>query len=73
LLSFSKWSKTIESGKIVQKNHCMTKKHVVIDNVTTLLWVKWEDETPTPKVRDLESSGTPKCLELDSKAQNTSH
>ncbi len=41
--------------------------------VATLLWVKWEDETPTPKVRDLESSGTPECLEFDSKAQNTSH
>jgi hypothetical protein len=27
----------------------------------------------TPKVGDLESSGTPKCLEFDSKAQNTSH
>jgi hypothetical protein len=26
-----------------------------------------------PKVRDLESSGTPKCLEFDSKAQNNSH
>jgi len=25
------------------------------------------------KVRDLESSGTPECLELDRKAQNTSH
>ncbi len=31
-------------------------------HVATLLWVKWE-----------ESSGTPKCLELDNKAQNTSH
>jgi hypothetical protein len=41
--------------------------------VATLLWVKWEDETLTPKVRDLESSGTPECLVLDSKAQNTSH
>ena len=41
--------------------------------VATLLWVKWEDETPTPKVRDLESSETPECLELDSKAQNTLH
>jgi len=37
-------------------------------SVTTLLWVKWEDETPTPKVGDLESSGTPECLEFDSKA-----
>jgi len=40
--------------------------------VATPLWVKWEDETPTPKVGDLESSGTPECLELDSKDQNTS-
>ncbi len=41
--------------------------------VATLLWVKWEDETPTPKVGDLESSGTPECLEFDSRGQNTSH
>ncbi len=27
----------------------------------------------TPKVGNLESFGTPECLELDSKAQNTSH
>jgi len=43
------------------------------DVVATPLWVKWEDETPTPKVGDLESSGTPECLEFDSKGQNTSH
>ncbi len=41
--------------------------------VATLLWVKWEDETLTPKVGDLESSGTPECLEFDSRGQNTSH
>jgi len=41
--------------------------------VATLLWVKWEDETPTPKVGDLESSGTPECLEFDSRGQNASH
>jgi len=41
--------------------------------VATRLWVKWEDETPTPKVGDLESSGTPECLEFDNKGQNTSH
>ncbi len=35
--------------------------------------MKWEDETPTPKVGDLESSGTPECLEFDNKGQNTSH
>ncbi len=33
---------------------------------------KCEDETHTPKVGDLESSGTPKCLEFDSKRKNTS-
>jgi hypothetical protein len=27
----------------------------------------------TPKVGNLESSGTPECLELDKKAQNTLH
>jgi hypothetical protein len=42
-------------------------------SVAAPLWVKWEDETPTPKVGDLESSGTLECLEFDSKAQNTSH
>jgi len=32
---------------------------------------KWEDETHTPEVGDLESFGTPECLEFDSKSQNT--
>jgi len=41
--------------------------------VATLLWVKWEDETPTPKVGNLESSGTFECLEFDSRGQNTLH
>jgi hypothetical protein len=36
-------------------------------------FVKCEDETHTPKVGDLESSGTPECLEFDSRGQNTSH
>jgi len=41
--------------------------------VATLLWVKCEDETPTPKVGDLESSGTPEHLKFDSRGQNTLH
>jgi hypothetical protein len=41
--------------------------------VATVLWAKWEDETPTPKVGDLECFRTPECLGFDSKAQNTSH
>jgi len=41
--------------------------------VATLLWPSVGVKPNTSKVGDLESSGTPKCLELDSKAQNTSH
>jgi len=35
--------------------------------------MKWEDEIPTPKVGDLESSGTPEHLEFDNRGQNTLH
>jgi len=41
--------------------------------VATPLWAKWEDEIHTPKVGDLESSGTPECLEFDRRGQNTLH
>jgi hypothetical protein len=33
---------------------------------------KCEDEIHTPKVGDLESSGTPECLGFDSRSRNTS-
>ncbi len=42
---------------------------LVGESVATPLWVKWEDETPTPKVGDLESFGTPECLEFDNRDQ----
>jgi len=60
-------------GSIRGQSTRTNKLHNKITIVATLLWVKWEDETPTPKVGDLESSGTPECLEFDSRAQNTSH
>jgi len=41
--------------------------------VATLLWQSVGVKPNTPKVGDLESSGTPECLEFDSKARNTSH
>jgi hypothetical protein len=41
--------------------------------VTTPLWPSVGVKPNTPKVGDLESSGTPECLGFDSKAQNTSH
>jgi hypothetical protein len=43
------------------------------ENVATPLWPSVGVKPNTPKVGDLESSGTPECLEFDSKAQNTSH
>ncbi len=42
-------------------------------NVATPLWRSVGVNPNTPKVGDLESFGTPKCLGFDSKAQNTSH
>jgi hypothetical protein len=41
--------------------------------VATPLWPSVGVKPNTPKVGDLESSGTPECLGFDSKAQNTSH
>jgi hypothetical protein len=41
--------------------------------VATPLWPSVGVKPNTPKVGDLESSGTPECLEFDSKDQNTSH
>jgi hypothetical protein len=41
--------------------------------VATPLWPNVGVKPNTPKVGDLESSGTPECLGFDSKAKNTSH
>jgi len=41
--------------------------------VATPLWPSVGVKPNTPKVGDLESSGTLECLEFDRKAQNTSH
>jgi hypothetical protein len=41
--------------------------------VATPLWPSVGVKPNTSKVGDLESSGTPECLEFNSKAQNTSH
>jgi hypothetical protein len=48
----------------------MVQEHT--KNVTTPLWPSVGVKPNTPKVGDLESSGTPECLEFNSKAQNTS-
>ncbi len=42
-------------------------------DVATPIWPSVGVKPNTSKVGDLESFGTPECLELDSKAQNTSH
>jgi hypothetical protein len=41
--------------------------------VAPLLWPSVGVKPNTWKSRELESSGTPECSELDSKGQNTSH
>jgi len=41
--------------------------------IATPLWAKCEDETHIPESGNLESSGTPKNLELDCRGQNTLH
>jgi hypothetical protein len=41
--------------------------------VAPLLWPSVGVKPNTWKSRELESSGTPECLELDSKGQKTSH
>jgi hypothetical protein len=40
--------------------------------VATPLWPSVGVKPNTPKVGDLESSGTPECLGFDSRGQNTS-
>jgi hypothetical protein len=52
---------------------CILSHLFHIQNVATLLWPSVGVKPNTSKVRDLESSGTPECSELNSKAQNTSH
>ncbi len=46
---------------------------LVGESVATPLWPSVRVKPNTSKVGDLESSGTPECLKLDSKAQNTLH
>jgi len=42
-------------------------------SVATPLWPSVGVKLNTPKIGDLESSGTPECSEFDSRGQNTSH
>ncbi len=50
-----------------------TTRMLLFITVATPLWAKYEDETHIPKSENLESSETPKNLELDCKGQNTLH
>jgi hypothetical protein len=53
--------------------HFMWKWGNTKNGVATPLWPSVGVKPNTPKVGDLESSGTPECLKFDSKAQNSSH
>jgi hypothetical protein len=52
---------------------CVEHVKETISHVATLLWPSVGVKPNTLKVEDLESSGTPECLEFNSKAQNTLH
>jgi hypothetical protein len=55
------------------ETHELTRRIILELDVATPLWPSVRVKPNTPKVGDWESSGTPECLEFDSKAQNTSH
>ncbi len=59
--------------KILDKRFIIRIKNCSTQVVATPLWPSAGVKPNTPKVGDLESSGTPECLEFDSKAQNYSH
>ncbi len=59
----SNWQQGYKRAKQDQKARKQT--------VATPLWPSVGVKPNTPKVEDLESSGTPECLEFDRKAQNT--
>jgi hypothetical protein len=61
------------SGHSLKLYFCMFERSQMKHNSRNPTLAKCEDETHTPKVGDLESSGTPKLLELDNRGQNTSH
>jgi hypothetical protein len=56
----------------VEQNGCSIVQKGEQLNCRNPTLAKCEDETHTPKVGDLESSGTPEYLEFNNKGQNTS-
>jgi hypothetical protein len=66
LIKVSKSNKTLD---ILNKSYSSPMNN----GVATPLWPSVGVKPNTPKVGDLESSGTPECLGFDNKAQNTSH
>jgi hypothetical protein len=58
--------------RVVLLSHCVGVVALVVF-VATPLWPSVGVKPNTSKVGDLESSGTPECLEFDTKALNTSH
>jgi hypothetical protein len=51
----------------------LDERWILKKDVATPLWPSVGVKPNTPKVGDLESSGTPECLEFDNKAQNAAH
>jgi hypothetical protein len=68
---FTRCSLTIRSTN--WSSNLLASSLLLTSIVATPLWPSVGVKPNTSKVGDLESSGTPECLEFDSKAQNTSH
>jgi hypothetical protein len=61
------------SEKVLSVNEDIDLVLLVGESVATLTWPSVGVSPTLGKVMDLESFGTPECLELDRKGQNTSH
>jgi hypothetical protein len=61
------------SSKVTVGGDLRAIRHRSSLGVVTPLWPSVGVKPNTPKVGDLESFGTPECLEFDNKAQNYSH
>ncbi len=69
------WIKLILMDKTnpIDRMKSMYESYPTTRIVATPLWPSVGVKPNTSKVGDLESSGTPECLEFDNKAQNTLH
>ncbi len=72
-LAAETWHRLLQLDRSPIRNPCLGSSTVEVLSVATLTWPSMGVKPNTWKSWDLESSGTPKCLELNSRTQNTLH